>query len=239
MGSGIYIAAAGAVAQENALSTVANNISNAATTGFRAARIHFAEALTQAQGLDTAYVGVAGVKDDTSQGSLRQTGNPLDVAIQGEGFFTVETPNGPRYTRAGDFTLNTEGRLVNSSGYPVQSAEGGALVIPPGAAVSVAEDGTLSANGESIGRLALARFAPESLSHAGENLWSATQEPLPEDPAAPLVVQSGVLEQSNVSVMRGMVDLIKVSRTYESLHRVIENFRQLDERTARSLGGPK
>lgn len=237
MGSGIYIAAAGAVAQDTALSAVANNISNAATAGFRAARVHFSEALTQAQGNDSHYVGVKGIVDDTSQGALRMTGNALDMAIDGDGYFTIETPDGARYTRAGEFTLDAEGRLVTTNGYQVTGDDGGPILIPPGAILSVAEDGTLSSGAEELGRLAVVRFAPNSLRHTGSNLYEATGAPL-DDGTEPRVV-SGAVEQSNVNAARGVVDLIKVSRTYEALHRVIENFRQLDQRTARDLGGPK
>ncbi|HLL23801.1 MAG TPA: flagellar hook-basal body complex protein, partial [Kofleriaceae bacterium] len=106
MSSGIYIATAGAVAQSNALDATANNIANASTTGFRADRVSFKEALGAARSVDTALVDTASTRLDNEAGAIESTGNPLDVALEGDGLFAVETPNGPRYTRAGNFHLD-------------------------------------------------------------------------------------------------------------------------------------
>ncbi|MBP6632680.1 MAG: flagellar basal-body rod protein FlgF [Kofleriaceae bacterium] len=233
MGSGIYIATAGAVAQSQALDVTANNVANAATPAFRGGRMVFSEALAQARSPDTQLVGAAPSAIDASSGALAATGNPLDLALDGEGYFTIETPQGLRYTRAGNFTLDDGGRLVNGDGLAVRG-EDGELIIPPDAsAIAVGDDGTISADGAVVGKLALARFAPNQLGHDGGNLLIARGQPQAGDP--PKVV-SGLLEASNVNVVRGVVDLVKVSRTYESLMRVIEGFSQIEQRAARDLG---
>src|SRR5215510_5844300 len=102
MGSGIYIALSGAVAQSRALDIVANNVANASTTGFRAERQAFGKILGQAKSADQAFVQAAVTRRDTQTGAMRQTTNPLDLALDGDGFFAVNTPRGARYTRAGD-----------------------------------------------------------------------------------------------------------------------------------------
>lgn len=236
MSSGIYIATAGAVAQSSALDTTANNIANASTTGYRADRVSFREALGAARSIDTSLVDVAATREDAQPGALESTGNALDLALEGDGVFVIDTANGPRYTRAGNFCLDEQGRVVTQQGLPVRGA-GGAITIPPGTqSVAVATDGTVSADGTVVGQLELARFAPAQLAREGDSLLRATGAPQPGE--APLV-RSGMLESSNVNVVRGVVDLVKVSRTYESLMRVIQGYHDVESRAARDLGGPK
>jgi len=236
MGSGIYIAAAGAESQAAALDVTANNIANAATTGFKAERVSFRQALDSAQSADATYVEGSSKADDQTAGSLVQTSNPLDLALVGDGYFSVETDAGTRYTRAGAFRLDAAGAIINAAGQKALSNGGGPLTVPPEASqVSVTATGEVFADGESIGSLALSRFSPGAMKREGASLFSTTAAPLDGTPE----VVSGALESSNVNVVRGMVDLVKVSRTYESLLRMIEGYRETESRAARDLGGPK
>ena len=237
MGSGIYVAAAGAVAQSRALDVTANNVANASTVGFAAERISFGEALGRAQGRDTAFAEVRSTVADSAPGVLRATGNPLDLALSGDGYFAVDTARGVRYTRAGDFRLDEGGVIVSADGHPARARGGGVLTVPPGtASVSVASDGGVSADGNPIGELEIARLVPGALSREGASLYIAGPGAAagPAGGAPPEVI-SGTLEGSNFNVVRGVVDLVRVSRTYEALHRAIEGFRTIDELTARSL----
>lgn len=237
MSSGIYLATAGAIAQSNALDATANNIANATTTGFQADRISFREALAGAKSPDSSLVSTTTKRVDTQYGALAQTGNPLDLAIEGDGMFAVDTPTGARYTRAGNFRLDSEGALVTVDGYKVRG-EGGPIIIPPDTKViDVGADGEVNADGESIGKLELVKFKYSQLKREGGTLFSAVGEPEPST-ERPLV-RSGMLESSNVNVVRGVVDLVKVSRTYESLMRVIQGYHDVESRAARDLGGPK
>ena len=129
MSSGIYVATAGAIAQSNALDATANNIANANTTGFRADRVTFREALTAARSADVTSVNNGATTIDSRPGALSSTENPLDLALEGDGMFAVNTPNGTRYTRAGNFRLNDEHTLVNGDGFAVR-AVGGDLARP-------------------------------------------------------------------------------------------------------------
>jgi flagellar basal-body rod protein FlgF len=235
--SGIYVATAGATAQSAALDATANNIANASTAGFRSDRVVFREALTAARSADVASVSPATSRIDTQAGALTTTDNPLDLALEGDGYFGVETPNGPRYTRAGNFRLDAERTVVTADGHAVRGEGGAPIVVPPETTmIAVASDGAISADGEPIGKLELVQFAGNQLQRQGGTLYAATGTPAAGD--APLV-RSGMLEASNVNVVRGVVDLVKVSRSYESLMRVIQSYHEVESRAARDLGGPK
>lgn len=237
MGSGIYIAAAGAVAQSNALDVTANNVANASTTAFHGARVSFHEALAKARSPDMALVGNQTTSTDGRSGELTVTDNPLDIAIEGDGYFAVDAPQGLRYTRAGALHIGADGTLVNADNLNVRGADGKPLVIPAGAAqLTIGQDGSIATEAGPVGQLALARFPAGSLSRDGNTLMSARGKP--EAGPTPIVRQ-GMLEGSNVNVVHGVVELVQVSRTYESLMRVIENFQAIESRAARDIGGPK
>ncbi|MFN0249699.1 MAG: flagellar basal-body rod protein FlgF [Kofleriaceae bacterium] len=237
MSSGIYLATAGAVAQSNALDATANNIANATTTGFQADRITFRETMTNAKSPDSVLVSAGTKRVDSQYGALAQTGNPLDLAIEGDGMFAVDTPNGARYTRAGNFRLDAEGMLVTVDGFKVLG-QGGPITIPPDTKViDVGADGSVNADGENVGTLELVNFKYSQLKREGGTLFSATGQP--DGDAEPPSIRAGMLESSNVNVVRGVVDLVKVSRTYESLMRVIQGYHDVESRAARDLGGPK
>jgi len=234
MANGIYVALSGAVAQSQALDVVSNNVANASTTGYRAVRVTFGQALSKAN--DQFFATAQGTSTDTTQGTLVQTGNPLDVALQGDGYLAVNTPGGVRYTRAGELRVSQDGRLVNADGLEMRGAGGKPISLPPDAAeITIGADGTVTVGAQEIGKLELARFAPQGVAREGATLYRATQAPIA---GAPEVV-SGALESANINVVRGMVDLIRVSRSYEALHRAIETYKEIDQRTARDIGGPK
>jgi flagellar basal-body rod protein FlgF len=242
MADGIYIALSGAVAQQNALDVVSNNVANAQTTGFRGQKVSFGEMLVQAATPTTptgaAYVAIGKVTESAAQGPIQNTTNPLDLALVGDGYFAVDTARGPRYTRAGSFRISTEGQLVDQDGHVARAAGGGSINIPETTKlVTVQGDGTVVADGEALGTLELVRFAPAGLQREGGTLYAALPnvqalEGTPE-------VLSGALEGSNVNSVGGVVDLVKVSRTYEALLSAIDTFREVDKRAARELGGPK
>ena len=239
MSSGIYIATAGAVAQSQALDATANNIANASTSGFHADRVSFKETLGRAKSADMAMVAPATAHGvDGQNGPMLQTENPLDLAIDGDGLFGVQTPQGTRYTRAGNFQIDANRELVSQDGFKVRGEGGAPISIPPDATqIAVTADGDISADGQSIGRLELVKFAPAQLKREGGSLFSASG--VPTKGAERPKVRSGMLESSNVNIVRGVVDLVKVSRTYESLMKMIQGYHDIESRAARDLGGPK
>ncbi len=237
MADGIYVATAGAVAQSAALDVTAHNIANASTAAFQGARVSFSEALARARSPDMALVGnLTGAVDDTA-GAITHTGNALDIALDGPGYFAVETPQGVRYTRAGSLSRGADGQLRTADGHPLRSQGGGPITIPDGASqIAFTADGAVLADGGELGRLELVRFAPAAMSREGATLLAAGGKPI--DAPLPQITQ-GALEGSNVNIIRGIVDLVKVSRTYESLLRVIEGYSEIESRAARDIGGPK
>jgi flagellar basal-body rod protein FlgF len=237
MSNGIYAATAGAVAQSTALDATANNIANASTAGFHGDRITFREALAAARSPDLATVSAGTARVDTQAGAMIQSQNPLDLALEGDGYFAVQTPNGPRYTRAGNFQIDDARNLVTNDGLQVRGEGGAPINIPPEATqISIGTDGTVNADGQDVGKLELVKFATNQLKREGGTLFSASGGPQAGDPPK---IRSGMLEASNVNVVRGVVDLVKVSRTYEALMKMIQGYHDVESRAARELGGGK
>ncbi len=243
MSHGIYSALSGAVAQQRALDVTANNVANANTVGFRADRVAFDEALAQAgartaQPASMRYVVAERITTDTAPGALATTGNPYDLALNGDGFFVLAAPQGERYTRAGSFTPGADGVLRTSDGIEVV-AEGGPnarIRIPTGARdVTVGPDGTVSADGEPVGRVRIVSFAdPATVGKEGESRFMTVAAPQPASPNTEVV--QGSLEQSNVNPISGLNELITINRLFDSFQRVIKTFADLDNRTARDIG---
>lgn len=241
MSSGIYTALSGAVAQVTALDVTSSNIANANTTGYRTVRARFDEVLTRARARDQHMVRGAGTAEDTRQGIIVPTGNALDLALDGDGYLAVITPRGERYTRAGNLRVDVNSKLITADGLSVSGVDGKPISLPPNAGeLSLREDGVVLADGNEVGSIKLVTFAPNTLAREGGTLYApAVVDKKPAQPTAgpaPRVI-GGALEHSAFSIVQGVVDLVKTSRTYEALHRAIESYKQIDERAARSLGG--
>lgn len=256
---GWYIGSSGMNAQQNRLDTISNNLANVDTAGFKrdtSVSKSFAELLvrrTQADGVyehpigsaDAApIVGKLGMGVETNenftefeQGSFRITDGQTDLALGGEGFFAVETPEGERYTRNGNFILGKEGILETKDGYPVLGENGYIRlekVQKEGAHVNVSEDGVLVISARDLGegdvpvdRLRVVRFDNERyLRKQGNSLWSATDVSGPahiaEGGERPRLVQ-GALETSNVNVVNEMVKMIEVNRAYEASQKAVQS----------------
>ncbi len=246
MSDGIYSALSGALAQQRALDTAANNVANANTTGFRANRLMFGEVLARASANPAPdvlrYTEVTESRTITDPGFIKQTGNTFDLALQGDGFFVIQTPAGERYTRAGSFVADENGELRTPEGLPVV-ADGGAFSIPNNASEIVIDPTgsvqvTTPGNGgqaDTIGKLKIVRFAdPSVLMKEGATLFASTGQPAIADEET--TVLQGFLEGANVNAVAGMNELINVSRSFEAFQKVIQTFRQLDEQTAREVG---
>ena len=193
---------------------VANNIANSSTTGFRREGVVFSEyvsALDQDPSLSMAYAN--GRHVDLSQSTLSQTGGQFDFAIQGGGFFLIDTPQGQRLTRAGSFTPNDAGELVTADGYSVLDAGGAPIFIPPDAkGVGLAADGTLSTNGQPIAQVGLWQPSdPLTLKHQAGTMFAADAV----EPAEGATILQGQLEDSNVEPVSEIARMIEVQRAYE------------------------
>ncbi len=222
---GLYIASEGMIARQKAQDVVASNLANLNTTGFKADRPVFASvyerALYRVQGGVSTPIGtlsagalLESTYTDLQAGALQHTRNPLDLAIEGEGFFAVQTPRGVRYTRNGAFQLNAEGVLVNREGYPVLSKRGEPIRVPRGADLTIGEDGVVRINNAPMHKL---QIVGGNLAKDTDGLFTGNATPL----ANPRLVV-GALEASNVNLIREMVSMIEIIRAYESHQKVIQ-----------------
>jgi len=227
--SGFYAAAAGLKAQGQALEVAAHNLANINTTGFRGQQTTFQSLLALARPavsnpftLATNNYGVLeGAQLDLTAGTLTTTGNPLDVGIEGRGFFVIDTPRGTRYTRNGSFQVAASGELMTAAGDAVQGTTG-RIQVPPGQ-VTISPDGTVSVNGTIAGQIRLADFpAGTRLVSEGGTLLSAPAGS--EQPAANSALRQAALESSNVNAIGSVTTLIGVQREFEMLGRAMSLF---------------
>jgi len=249
----LWVSKTGLEAQQTRLATISNNLANVNTTGFKRDRVVFEDLVyqnvRQAGGqtsqdtqlpsglmLGTGVRTVATQKMQT-QGNIQQTGNKLDLAIQGRGFFQILKPNGQlAYTRAGDFQVNSNGQLVTANGYLVQPQ----ITIPPNArSITIGSDGTVSvtvpgsATPQQLGQLQLADFInPTGLEPIGENLFletSASGAPVVGTPSQDNMgsLDQGALEGSNVNVVEELVNMIQTQRAYEMNSKAIQTADQM------------
>ncbi len=196
------------------MNVIAQNIANISTAGFRREGVVFSEYVQRMEaGPSLSMAHGNGRAVDLSQAGLSATGGTFDFAIQGEGFFLIETPDGQQLTRAGAFTPSAEGALVTPDGYRLLDEGGAPVIVPPGAgAVSLAQDGTLSAGGAALARIGLWQPAdPVSLRHQAGTLFSADAV----EPADGAVLMQGFLEDSNVEPVSEIARMIAVQRAYE------------------------
>lgn len=237
MATGIWPAAAGAVARMHSLDVSTNNLVNANTPGYRAETAVFREVLARAYLGSSPSVVVRTTAPDMTVGQIVSTGGRLDVAIPDkEGFFTLQTPDGPRYTRAGNFKLAGDGGLVSAEGVPLLGTDGRPISVPPGAQdVSIDRTGTIIVDGERQQTLAIVRFLnPEGLEKAG----NVQLKPRPEaGPAASYdaAVEPGALELSNEDPTEGMADEVTNSREFEMTMRVVDAFREIERSAANKI----
>ena len=234
MGNGIYSAGTGLLARTQELDVAANNLANASTSGFRGERVSFkSQLMTASANPGTRAVSTFGVLDaprtDFTQGSLESTGNPLDLALEGSGFFAVQSPTGVQYTRNGSFHMAANGTLVTSQGYPVLGANG-PINLPQGDA-QVSSSGVVSVDGAVAGSLQLVQFAADvPLTPLGNAYFSAPTAAA--TPAVNLTVAQGSLESSNISPVSGAVGLIGIQRNAEMMQRAMNTFHNDFDRVA-------
>ncbi len=196
------------------MQVIANNIANTATTGFRQEGVMFAEFVART---DMGSISMANAQiHNTSmlQGTLSQTGGMFDVAVQGDGFFLVQTPFGERLTRAGAFTPNADGDLVTPDGFPVLDAGGAPLFIPPDATdLAISQDGTLSSRGQPIGQIGVVQ--PTDFNGMVRENGTLFESRDGYEPVEQPMVMQGFLEASNVDAVGQIARMIEVQRAYE------------------------
>lgn len=213
----------GGLRQEKKFEAIANHLANSATNGFKADILSFDHLLRTAHTVDHR------------QGDLKVTGNQLDVAIAGKGFFSIQTENGVRYTRDGCFTLDSQQQLVTQSG-DVVLGEGGPIRIE-GADVHINEAGQVYVDGAQAGILKVVEFeSPQKLKKEGGSLFSYTGDPSDEQTPEAISVKQGALEQPNISVVVEMTKMIETQRMYEAYQKMVQTFDEIDAKSIDQVG---
>jgi flagellar basal-body rod protein FlgF len=223
------------------MATIANNIANVNTTAYKAETMMFeqfmkTDASEQSPDKRITFVQDVGQYRNMRDGALQTTGNPFDIAITGEGYFRVETENGVRFTRNGNFNLNNEGQLVTSAGDLVLTDAGAPIAFANDeTGITIARDGTISSDQGLRGRLAIVTFEnPQALKKTGDSLFETDQ---PEIPSENIRLVQGALEGSNVNPILEMTNMIEVSRAYASAQKIIDQADQMRRQAIQQLGG--
>jgi len=254
MSGSIYMAATGALAYEKRLQILSNNLANVNTVGFKKDRGRF-QAFSLSETVNNKEIPVYRSRSqapaywmqyssytDFSSGEIKKTGSQFDLAITGRGFFCVETPDGVRYTRRGDFTVDKDEVLVTQEGWPVLG-QGGEIQIKMAKPsvdkreFSVSEDGFVTVDGSQVDRLRIVDFTNSSgLEKAGHNFYRAVNPNVLEDMDEDFRISQGFLELSNVDVVRMMTEMIEVLRGYESYQKTIRSIDDMNAKVINEVG---
>jgi flagellar basal-body rod protein FlgF len=218
-----YVGLSQQMALQREMEITANNLANMDTPGYKSEGVLFLSYLNKAggDGEKLKQVQDYGVYRDLSGGTLKQTFNKLDVAIQGDGYFAVQAPDGVRYTRAGSFSLNANYEIVNKDGYTVMDEGGGAITLPSDATdITITPQGQVSTDKGTLGKIKVVTFAnAQNLKPVGGNLYDAGKEA--EIPAENPRVEQGMIESSNVNAVVEMNKMIEISRMYQAAQRML------------------
>ena len=229
------------MARTQELDTIANNLANVSTAGYRAEKEVFSAVLADAGNSDDLLTSdmdravndfgvMSGTSLDMSQGVLQKTGNELDVAIQGAGFFAVQTSHGTVYTRNGSFQVSANRQLVTAAGDPVLGQSGPITLVP--GSISISPDGTISSNGALAGKLQVVDFPPGTqIECLGGTYYSAPAGKTPQ-PSPNSTVLQGAIESSNVNPITAMVQLVTAQRSAETMQRAMYMFNSEMDKTA-------
>ena len=240
----IYLATSGALLNQKRMEVITNNLANVNTAGFKKDEVSFRikespadvgenlmrVSLNSHRQTPPLWLEMA-VTTNYASGPTKQTGSPFDFAISGRGFFSVQTPDGVRYTRDGRFSMDQDGQLVTSDGHPVLG-DGGPIQVN-GQSLIVDEDGNISVDGNAVDQFRIVTFKnADALRKIGNSLFAAAGANTTGESTEAVQVRQGVIEKSNVSTIRMMTEMIEVIRSYESYQKAI---RSVDEATAKSI----
>lgn len=238
---------AGTMMLEMRMDILANNAANVNTVGFKEDRIFRLPESKQniwekpdggtleGMSLNTVSILPIGTYTNFEQGSLNLTGNDLDLGLEGEGFFSIQTEDGVQYTRKGNFTLNADGVLTTIEGFPVLGKSGEIQI--DGRQVAVEEDGTIIVNGETIDTLAIVNFPQKNqLLKTGNSLLKPVNTDVEAIPAEKISVKQGFIEASNVDAIKVMTEMVDALRGYESYQKVLLSMNEITTKTANEVG---
>ncbi|MCK3775887.1 flagellar basal-body rod protein FlgF [Ensifer sesbaniae] len=241
MQTGLYVAISSQMALEKRLNTLADNIANASTVGFRGTEVKFNQMLGDTKPTKVAYVSKGEEFLNTSNGSLTRTGSALDFAVKGDAWFQIETPAGPALTRDGRFTLTDAGELVTIRGYPVLDAGGAPIQLNGNSGeITVGADGALHQNGVAVASLGLyqADFS-NGFVRLDNSAVQPAMQPEPVVDRFDVGVMQGFVEESNVNAVQEMSQLIMVTRAFDNITALLRDSEGSLEEAVKTLGGSR
>jgi flagellar basal-body rod protein FlgF len=238
MDTSVYVGLSGQIALERRLATVANNVANAGTVGFRGEGVHFESVVSATAPFQTSFVTGGVPHADMRSGGFSKTGNPLDVAIQGSGFMAVQTPQGIGYTRDGRMQMLPTGDLVSINGHPVLDVSGAPLTANPAAgAIEISRDGMIRQEGRALGAIGLFEVdLQKGYSRFENSAFMPQGEPVPVEDFTRNGMVQGFVEQSNVNPILEMTRLIAVQRAFEAVSSGMEQRDQTMRDAIQALG---
>jgi flagellar basal-body rod protein FlgF len=239
MQSSLYVALSGQVALQKRLDTIANNIANMNTGGYRAEEVSFSTILSRAGATPTAFATSGENYISRRAGEITSTGNPLDIAVQGNGWFGLQTPDGLAYTRDGRLHIDASGALKSVNNYPIVDAGGaGILLDPSGGPPVISQDGMILQNGRQVGAVGL--FSIDASARLSRYDNSSAMSSLPGTPVLDFTangVMQGMSEGSNVNPVLEMTKMIDVTRSFESASNAIQSTESSLQEAIKTLGG--
>ncbi len=221
---------------QNEIDVIANNIANMSTTAYKGEHLMFKDYLARTgSGRPVTFPQIAGLNRIDREGTIQKTSNPLDVAIKGEGYFTIQTPNGTRYTRNGHFSLDNQGQLVTDEGYQVMDTTKRPFVFDPSVKqITIAKDGTVSADDNRLGKIALVKFSnPQALKRQGGSLFNTDEAP---QPAKGYELYQGHLEGSNVVPVLEITRFMRASSYFQAAKNVADSEDTRQRKAIETLG---
>ena len=241
MQTGLYVSLSSQIALDRRMATLADNVANSTTVGFRATEVKFNQIISDQKTADVAFVSEGNEFLSTRSGGITETGGTLDFAIKGDSWFQVETPAGPTLTRDGRFTLTEAGELVTLNGYAVLDAGGGPIQIDVNnGPITLSADGQLNQNGQPVAALGL--FDADlsgGFVRAGNSGIITTIAPEPVLDRVDAGVVQGYVEESNVNAIGEMTQLIQVTRAFESIASLMRDSEESLNEAVRTLGGSR
>ncbi|HXV30712.1 MAG TPA: flagellar basal-body rod protein FlgF [Sinorhizobium sp.] len=240
MQTGLYVALSSQMALEKRLNTLADNIANSNTVGFRATEVKFNQVLGDTKPTKVSYVSEGEEYLSTSNGALARTGSALDFAIRGDAWFSISTPGGPALTRDGRFTLTETGDLVTIRGYPVLDAGGAPIQLNGAGEITVGADGSIHQNGVPVASLGLyqADFSRGFMRYDNSAVMP-TAQPEPVVDRFDMGVIQGFLEESNVNAVQEMTQLIMITRAFDNVTALMRDSEGSLEEAIKTLGGDR
>ncbi len=259
MQEGIYIAASAGIKQSKKMEVIANNLANVNTTGYKRDRLAFKELMppfppdsgleagknvllpANKSNSNVSYVAITDQYTDHKTGELKPTNAPLDLGISGDGFFSIQTQDGVRYTRNGNFRLDTANRLVNQKGEPVLNAQNQPIVInTPGDKISIDRRGNIFVGrglvNSNVGKLKLVNFEDKTtLEKTGDGQYRQN-DPEAEEKPGDVSIRQGFLEDSNVSTVEEMTEMLATLRIFETYQKVIQSIDSMDDQSVNNIG---